>query len=122
VIVLLGAAASLAQSTPEVYVAASIVFSLAEGLVLAFVGYLWSPRGPAFAAVAGCITAVLAAPGRWEFASVRYRQTLQPMDLLVDLAVSLAWGALAGVAGATVLRPRIAALTHSDQDRFGGRQ
>jgi hypothetical protein len=121
VIVLLGAAASLAQSTPEVYVAASIVFSLAEGVVLAFVGYLWSPRGPAFAAVAGCITAVLAAPGRWEFASVRYRQTLQPMDLLVDLAVSLAWGALAGVAGATVLRPRIAALTHSDQDRFGGR-
>jgi hypothetical protein len=119
VIVLIGAAASLAQATPEVYVAASLVFSLAEGVVLAFVGYLWSRRGPRLAALAGCITALLATPGRWEFAAVRYGQKLDPTDLLTDLLVSLAWGALAGLAGATVLRPRIAALTHSQEERFG---
>jgi hypothetical protein len=121
VIVLIGAAASLAQATPEVYVAASLVFSLAEGVVLAFVGYLWSRRGPGRAALAGCVTALLATPGRWEFAAVRYGQKLEPTDLLTDLLVSLAWGALAGLAGATVLRPRIAALTHSQEERFGPR-
>jgi len=121
VIVLVGAAASLAQATPEVYVAASLVFSLAEGVVLAVVGYLWSRRGPRLAALAGCITALLATPGRWEFAAVRSGQKLEHTDLLIDLLVSLAWGALAGLAGATVLRPRIAALTHSQEERFGPR-
>jgi hypothetical protein len=117
-IVCLGAAASLAQATTEVFVAASIVFSLAEGVVLAFVGYLWSRRGVGFAVVAACMTAMLAAPGRWEFVYARYGRTIQTSDMVTDLLVTLAWGAFAGLAGATVLRTRIAALTHSNEERF----
>src|SRR5207237_93112 len=100
------------------FVAGSIIFSLAEGVVLAFVGYLWNPRGVGFAALAACVTAALAAPGRWEFALARYGRPLQTTDLVTDLLVSIAWGAFAGLAGATILRPRIAALTHADEERF----
>jgi hypothetical protein len=120
-IVCLGAAASLAQATAEVFVAGSIVFSLAEGVVLAFVGYAWSRRGIGFAVVAACVTAALAAPGRWEFVYARYGRPIQTTDLLTDLLLSLAWGAFAGLAGATILKPRIAALTHADEDRFRDR-
>ena len=110
VIVGLAAAASLAQATPEVFVAASLVFSLAEGVVLAVVGYTWRERGPALAALAGAITAAMATPVRWEVALARTARPAQPTSLAADLVVSLAWGALAGLAGATILKRRIGTL------------
>jgi hypothetical protein len=103
-------AASLEQATPEIFVAASLVFSIAEGIVLAFVGSVWSSRGIAIATVVAAITAVLATPGRWEVAYMHTGHALQLPDLISDLAVSVAWGAFAGLAGATVLRERLAAL------------
>ena len=110
VIVGLAAAASFAQATPEVFIAASLVFSLCEGVVLAVVGYVWRERGPALATVAGAITAAMAAPVRWEVALARTAQPVQPTNLAADLVVSMAWGALAGLAGATILKKRIATL------------
>jgi hypothetical protein len=103
-------AASLERATPEIFVAASLVFSIAEGIVLAFVGSVWSSRGIAIATVVAAITAVLATPGRWEVAYMHTGHALQLPDLISDLAVSVAWGAFAGLAGATVLRERLAAL------------
>ena len=110
VIVGLAAAASFAQATPEVFIAASLVFSLCEGVVLAVVGYVWRERGPALATLAGAITAAMAAPVRWEVALARTAQPVQPTSLAADLVVSMAWGALAGLAGATILKKRIATL------------
>jgi hypothetical protein len=71
---------------------------------------MWSPRGPALAAVAGAITAAMAAPARWEVALFRTSQPTAAVQLLLDLAISIAWGAFCGLAGATVLRKRIATL------------
>jgi hypothetical protein len=116
VIVVLAFAASRAQATTEVFVAAALVFSLCEGLVLAIVGWTWSPRGRVAAAVAAAVTATLAAPARWQVASTI--QPTPPMDLAVDLLVSLAWGALAGLAGATILRSKLGALMQNDRQRF----
>jgi hypothetical protein len=103
-------AASLEQATPEIFVAASLAFAIGEGIVLAFVGCVWSSRGVAVAAVVAAITAVLATPGRWEVAYLRTGHALQLPDLMSDLGVTVAWGAFAGLAGATVLRQRLAAL------------
>ena len=111
VIVALAAAASLAQATPEIFVAASLVFSLCEAVVLALVGYAWSRRGLVAATLAGIGTAAVAAPARWEVTLLRYGLPLQQRDLLEDLLVSIALGALAGLAGATILRSRFAAMT-----------
>jgi hypothetical protein len=109
-IVAVAALASLEQSMPEVFVAASVVFSIIEGVVLAFIGCVWSSRGVPNAVLAASVTAVLAAPGRWEVARVRTGHMAQQTDLLADLALTLAWGAFAGLAGATVLRARLSAL------------
>ena len=113
-IVAMAAAASLPQATPEIFVIASIVFSLVEGIILAFIGCIWSSRGTVAAVLAAAITAVLAAPGRWQVAQARTGITPQPMDLVIDLAVSVAWGAFAGLAGATILRERLSALLPGD--------
>src|SRR5580704_16079670 len=67
IIIGLAAAATYAQATNEIFLAASLLFSLCEGVVLAFVGFAWSGRGVYFAALAGAVAAALAAPGRWEF-------------------------------------------------------
>jgi predicted small integral membrane protein len=109
-IVVLAWAASLFQATSEVYIAASLTFSICEGIVLAFIGAAWSPRGVPTAMVVACITAVLATPGRWELAYLRTGVNPQMNDLLLDLGVTVAWGAFAGLAGATILRERLAAL------------
>ena len=110
IIVALAALASFAQSTTVILVAAALVFSLCEGVVLAVVGYSWSRRGLIAAMLAGAATAAVAAPARWEVSLLRFSQPVQPTDLLTDLLISIAWGALAGLAGATILRPRLAVL------------
>lgn len=109
-IVVFAWAASLEQATPEVFVAASLVFALGEGVVLAFVGTVWSARGVPLAIGIAVLTALLATPGRWELAYLRTGQNAQLMDLLVDLGVTVAWGAFAGLAGATILRDRLTTL------------
>jgi len=67
------------------------------------------------AVLAGGATAAVAAPARWEVSLLRFAQPVQPTDLLTDLLVSIAWGALAGLAGATILRPRLAALMRDNR-------
>jgi hypothetical protein len=109
-IVLLAWAASLEQATPEIFVAASLVFSICEGIVLAFVACIWSWRGVPIAVTVATLTGVIAIPGRWEVASLLTHQTLQLMDMLQDVGVTIAWGAFCGLAGATILRERLAAL------------
>jgi hypothetical protein len=110
IIVTLAWAASLEQATPEIFVAASLVLSITEGIVLAFVATIWSPRGVLVAVGVAVFTAVLATPGRWELAMLRTGQTPQTIDLVVDLGVNIAWGAFAGLAGATILRERLSRL------------
>lgn len=117
IIVGLAAAASFAQATPEIFIAASLLFSLGEGVVLASVGFAWSPRGRMAAMLAGAATAAVAAPVRWEVTLLRYGLPVQKADLVQDLGVSIAWGALAGLAGATILRPKLAALMHDTEQR-----
>ena len=58
-------------------------------------------------------TGGVAAPARWEVTILRYGLPLPQADLLEDLLVSIALGAFAGLAGATVLRTRLAALMRS---------
>jgi hypothetical protein len=91
-------------------VAASLIFSLAEGIVLAFVAAVWSPRGVLVAVGMAVLTAILATPGRWELATLRTGQTLQPIDLATDVGANLAWAVFAGLAGATILRERLLRL------------
>jgi hypothetical protein len=110
IIVTLAWGASLEQATPEIFVVASLVFSITEGIVLAFVGTIWSPRGVRLAVGVAILTAVLATPGRWELATLRTGQTPQTLDLAADLGVNLAWAAFAGLAGATILRERLSRL------------
>ena len=109
-IVVLAWAASLEQATPEIFVAASLVFSIAEGIILAFVAAAWSARGLRLAVGLAVLTAVLAIPGRWEVAYLRTGQRPQLMDLGVDAAVTLAWAIFSGIAGGTILRERLLTL------------
>jgi hypothetical protein len=109
-IVTLAWAASLEQASPEIFVAASLVFSVAEGVILAFVAAVWSPRGVLIAVGLAVLTAILAMPGRWELARLRTGQTLEPMVLAADAGANLAWAAFAGLAGATILRERLSRL------------
>jgi hypothetical protein len=102
--------ASLEQATPEIFVVASLVFTLLEGVVMAFVAAIWSPRGVPIAVGMAVLTGILATPGRWELATLRTGQTLQTLDLLEDVAANLAWAAFAGLAGATILRERLTRL------------
>jgi hypothetical protein len=125
VIVVLALAASLAQATEGVFVAASLVFSLCEGVVLAIVSFIWwTRRGLPAAILAAVVTATFAAPVRWEVNILaRNGQSAPiPSDLLTDLLVSIAWGAFAGLAGATVLRPKLAALMRDAEARFTPRR
>ena len=110
IIVTLAWAASLEQASPEIFVAASLLLSITEGIVLAFVGAIWSPRGVPIAVGMAVLTGILATPGRWELATLRTGQSLQTVDLLEDVAANLAWAAFAGLAGATILRERLSRL------------
>jgi hypothetical protein len=110
IIVVLAYGASLFQSTPEIFVAASLVFSLGEGIVLALVGAAFARNGAPVGTVVAMIAAVLATPGRWEVAYLRTGLKPQMLDLLVDLGATIAWGAFAGLAGSTVLRERLQRL------------
>jgi hypothetical protein len=123
-IVALAAGASLAQAAESVFVAASLLFSLCEGVILASVGLIWWSRGGIVAAiVAASITAAVAAPARWEVTILTHYSQPAPVstDLLSDLLISIAWGAFAGLAGATILRPKLAALMRDAQARFSSR-
>jgi hypothetical protein len=110
VIVVLAWGASIEQATPEIFVAASLFFALAEGIVLAFVAAAWSARGLAWAIGLAVATALLATPGRWELAYLRTTQRPQIPDLAIDLGVTVAWALFAGLAGATILRERLLTL------------
>ena len=110
VIVTLAWAAAQVQSSPEVFVAASVVFSLCEGLVLALVACVWSARGVPIAVLVAVVTAALATPGRWQIAQLHTGQTPQPLDLAMDGGITLLWAALTGLAGSTVLRERLSTL------------
>ena len=110
IIVTLAWAASLEQSTPEIFAAASVFFALAEGIVLAFVAAAMSSRGLRWAIGLAIVMAILATPGRWEVAYLRTNQRPQLTDLGIDLGVTLLWAAFAGLAGATVLRERLLPL------------
>jgi hypothetical protein len=110
IIVLLAWAASLEQSTPEIFVAASLFFSIAEGIVLAFVSAVWSARGIGWAVAMSVLTAILAIPGRWQVAYTGTGVTPQYTDLAADVGVTLAWAAFAGLAGATILKERLLTL------------
>jgi hypothetical protein len=109
-IVTLAWAASLQQAAPEVFVGASLLYALLEGIIFAFVAAIWSARGLGWAIGMALLTAVLAIPGRWELAYLRTGQRPPWTDLGVDLGVTLAWAAFAGLAGATVLRERLLTL------------
>jgi len=110
IIVVLAWAASLEQATPEIFVVASMAFSIAEGVVLAFVAAAWSARGLRLAVGLAVVTALLAIPGRWEVAYLHNGQRPQLLDLGLDAGVTLAWAIFAGVAGATILRDRLLTL------------
>jgi len=123
-IVGLAAGASLAQSTEWIFIAASMVFSLCEGVVLAVVGYAWSRTGIGAALIAAVATAAVAAPARWEVRILmQYGGPVpQQSDLLADFGVSILWGAIAGLAGATILRARLGALMQDAETRFRRRR
>ncbi len=110
IIVTLAWAASLEQASPEIFVAASLVFAFAEGVILAFVATVWSPRGVLVAVGMAVLTIILATPGRWELASLRTGETPQWMDLAADVGANVAWAVFAGLAGATILRKRLSRL------------
>ena len=110
IIVILAWAAAAEQATPEIFVAASLLFSLCEGIVLAFIGCVWASRGVVVAVGVAALTGLLAIPGRWELASLLTHQTPQLMDMLQDVGVTVVWGAFCGLAGATILQKRLAAL------------
>jgi len=110
IIVLLAYLASLEQATPEIFVAASLVFSIAEGIVLAFVAAVWAERGIGIAVAMSVLTAVLAIPGRWQVAYGRTGSMPPVPDLAIDAGVTLAWAAFAGIAGATILKERLLTL------------
>jgi hypothetical protein len=103
-------AASLLQASSEVVAAAALTYAAAEGLVLAILGALWSPRGIGMAIAVAVLTALLATPGRWGLAYLHAGRTAPLLDLLEDLGVTVLWAALAGLAGATLLRQRLGAL------------
>jgi hypothetical protein len=110
IIVVLAWATSLEQATPEIFVVASMAFSIAEGVILAFVAAAWSGRGIGLAVGLAVVTALLAVPGRWEVAYLRTGQRPQLLDLGLDAGVTLAWAVFAGIAGATILRKRLLTL------------
>ena len=102
--------ASLLQASTEVVAAAALTYAAAEGLVLAILGALWSPRGVGMAVAIAVLTALLATPGRWGLAYLHAGRTAPLLDLLEDLGVTIAWAAFAGLAGATLLRQRLSTL------------
>jgi hypothetical protein len=98
---------SLQPANSPVLVASSLLFALAEGIVLAFVAALWSSRGLSYAVAAAVLTAIMAAGGRWELVYIQNSRTAQLPDLLLDLGFTLAYAVIAGIIGATILRERL---------------
>ena len=113
--------AALFQATAEIFVAASLLFSVLEGVVCAFIGSSWASRGAPIATVVAAITAVLAVPGRWEVAYLRNGQMPQLTDLMFDLLLTVAWGAFCGLAGATLLRDRLQSLSPASTTKARGK-
>jgi hypothetical protein len=106
-IVGLGWLISLQPANSELLVATSLLFALAEGVILAFVAALWSDRGLPYAVAASVLTAAMAAAGRWELVYVQNSRTAQMQDLLLDLGFTLAYAVIAGIIGATILHERL---------------
>jgi len=98
---------SLQPANSPLLVASSLLFALAEGLVLAFVAALWSNRGLSYAVAAAVLTSLLAAGGRWELIYIQNSRTAQLPDLLLDLGFTIAYAVIAGIIGATLLRERL---------------
>ena len=109
-IVGLGWLVALEPAGSQVVVASSLLFALAEGIVLAFVAALWSSRGLPYAVAAAVLTAVMATGGRWELVYMQTSRTADLPDLLLDLGFTVAYAILAGVLGATILRERLTNL------------
>ena len=109
-IVGLGWLVSLEPAGSSLLVASSLLFALAEGVVLAFVAALWSARGLSYAVAAAVLTGIMATGGHWELVYVRTSRTTQLQDLLLDLGFTMAYAVLAGIIGATVLRERLSGL------------
>jgi hypothetical protein len=105
---------SLEPAGSQLLVASSLLFALAEGVVLAVVAALWSSRGLSYAVAAAVLTGIMATAGRWELVYLQTSRTAQMQDLLLDLGFTIAYGVLAGIIGATILSPRIPAL-HSQR-------
>ncbi len=104
-------AASLLEAAPEIVAAAALTYALLEGVVLAFVGGIWAARGLGMAIAVALLTALIATPGRWGLGYLHAGGRTPPLtDLLQDLGVTILWAALAGYAGATLLRRRVSAL------------
>jgi hypothetical protein len=106
-IVGLGWLISLLPANSEFVVATSLLFALAEGIILAFVAALWSNRGLSYAVAAAVLTGVMATGARWELVYVQNSRTAQTQDLLLDLGFTIAYAVLAGIIGATILRERL---------------
>jgi hypothetical protein len=109
-IVGLGWLVSLEPAGSQMLVASSVLFALAEGIVLAFVAALWSNRGLSYAVAAAVLTGILATAGRWELVYIQTSRTAQLQDLLLDLGFTAAYAVIAGIIGATLLRERLPAL------------
>jgi FtsH-binding integral membrane protein len=103
----LGWLISLQPENSQFLVATSLLFALAEGVILAFVAALWSSRGLPYAVAASVLTGAIAAAGRSELVYVQNSRTAQMQDLLLDLGFTLAYAVIAGIIGATILRERL---------------
>jgi hypothetical protein len=101
---------SLLQASPEIVAAGALTYAVAEGIVLALIGSLWSRRGVGVAVAVAVLTALLAVPGRWLLAYQEAGRPAPLLDLVEDLGATIAWAAFAGFAGATILRDRLSAL------------
>jgi len=101
---------TLEPAGSQLLVASSLLFALAEGIVLALVAALWSTRGVSYAVAAAVLTGVIATGARWELVYVQTSRTAQMPDLLLDLGFTIAYAILAGIIGATILRERLSGL------------
>jgi hypothetical protein len=104
----LGWLVSLQADSSPFLVASSLLFALAEGVILALVAALWSNRAPSYAVAAAVLTGIMAAGGRWELVYLQTSRMAQLPDLLLDLGFTIAYAVLAGIIGATLLRERLA--------------
>ncbi|MBV9580402.1 MAG: hypothetical protein JO057_17590 [Chloroflexi bacterium] len=101
---------SLEPDHSQFLVASSLLFALAEGIVLAFVAALWGSRGLSYSVAAAVLTGIIATGARWELVYVQTSRAAQTQDLFLDLGFTIAYAILAGIIGATILRERLSGL------------